>query len=185
MFAGIVMVIVLMSPVIAPAQETVTTDAFSLLPEAVGGDPMPAPATVRFWNYRDAVAEPYCADLPAAVPVELFTATFTTNATTSYIELIWTGQFSVRSGVNEDEGIYFQVQMTQVGAGTTFFPGAGDDFPPLLTRRDDSSEGQQMFGGYRGIIAAQPNLSTTVTVRVFSSQKAGLACYQNLSLRYD
>lgn len=186
MFAGMVMAAVLLFPVCVPAQDAAgTDDVFSLIPEAIGGDPMPAPVTVRFWNYSDAVAEPYCADLPPGTTVDLFTQTFTTNATTSYIEMIWTGQFTVRSGVNEDEGIYFQVQMVQDGVPVSYFPGAGDDFPPLMTRRDDSAEGQMMFGGYRGIIAAQPNLSTTITVRAYSTQKPGLACYQNLSLRYD
>jgi hypothetical protein len=186
MCAGFFMVVLLMVPVTVAAQEAVSADGpVALIPEALGGEPMPAPVTVRFWNYRDVVAEPYCADLPAAEAVALFTKTFTTNATTSYIELILTGQFTVPSGVNNNEGIYFQIQMIQDGVPVSYFPGAGDDLPPLMTRRDDVGAGQQMFSGYRGIIVAQPDLETTITVRAYSSQKNGLACYQNLSLRYD
>lgn len=185
------MVVVLLFPMVASAQETVAAeDVFSAVPltgdtMTRDGEPMDAPATVRFWNYRDAVDEPYCVDLPAATTVVLFSETFTTDATTSYIELVLTGQFTLLSGVNMDEGIYFQVQLAQEGMPVAFFPGAGDDVSTLMAMRDDAGNGQQMFGGYRGIIVAEPNLLTTIIVKAYASQKDGLACYQNMSVRYD
>jgi len=173
--AGFLLVAALMLPADAAAGE---------MTDGVGGVYGP-PETVRFWQITDGVGDPWCEELPASTVVTLFSETFVTNPTTSYIELNWTGQFAVRSGVTVRDGIIFQIQLIQSGQPTVFFPGAGDDTPPLMSRRDDSGNGQETFTGYHGIIAAVPATTTRIVIKALSSQKDALACYQNLSVRYD
>jgi hypothetical protein len=163
-----------------------------------------SPATkVRFyrlWNAADP-NEPYCTTLPG-VPddvwpptfTDVMTATFDTTSTTAFINLRFSGQFTVESVTPEEttwkafNGVVGHAIATQSdgGAGTTTqaFPGIGDTWDPYLARRDNDFTGQQIYGGYEGTVTADPNKSTTVIVQMYSTRTFATVCFFNMTVSY-
>lgn len=155
-----------------------------------------APTKVRTYRLTTAETRPYCLTLPG-VPDEVWpptftdviTATFTTASTTSLINLRFSGQFTVETATDPDEfypaynGIVGHAAVTQSGT-TQPFPGIGDTFDPYLARRDNDATGQQIYGGYEGSVAADPDTSTTVTVQMYSTRTPGSVCFFNMTVSY-
>ncbi len=148
------------------------------------GEALPPPVTVRSIRYKDADTLPFCLECPTGVWVEVARNTFITNSTTSYVELDWTGQFTVVSTNPALEGIRFRAGLIQ-DSQAVFFPGAGDDGSPFIVRCDFAGLGPQWYGGYHGMLLVEPDASTTLVIQVNSSAAEAFACFQNVTVRYD
>lgn len=159
------------------------------------GIEMNAPQKVRFYRYWDPNPPPSpglhsCFVLPDDASYHtIMTATFTTVSTTQYIDLTFSAQLTVSSGTSDPfRGITGLATATQDGGefGTLsqIFPGIGDEFAPFVARRDNASNGQQIYGGYQGIVTAEPDTNTTVKVELKSTQGIAYACFFNMTVRY-
>jgi hypothetical protein len=148
------------------------------------GEALPPPVTVRSMRYEDNDSLPFCLECPTGTWVTVLRKTITTNPTTSYLELDWTGQFTVVSTNPALEGIRFRAGLIQ-NSDFQFFPGAGDDNAPYVARCDFAGIGPQWFGGYHGMLLLEPDTSTTVVVQVLSTAGEAYACFQNVIVRYD
>ncbi len=148
------------------------------------GEALPAPVTVRTIRYHDDDSLPFCLECPAGSWRTLARNTFSTNPTTSYVELDWTGQFTVISTNPALEGIRFRAGLVQDGQSMAF-PGAGDDGFPFMARCDFSGQGPQWFGGFHGMLLVEPDTDTTLVIQVYSTAPEAYACFQNVTIRYD
>ncbi len=149
------------------------------------GEPLPPPTTVRSMRYMDGDALPFCLECPNGVWVTLLSHTFTTDPTTSYVELDWTGQTTMTNVSPMVKGVRFRVFMAQ-GAETAWFPGAGNNGGyPYFGRNDFSGSGSQWYGGYHGILLAEPDTSTTLTIQLRADLTEAYACFQNMTIRHD
>ena len=168
------------------------------LPEnGTGVPPATKVRTYRFWDATN-LYTPYCIFLPGLpdgyMPptyTDVMTATFTTESTTRFISLRFSGQFTVATSADPKEVIppitgSSVTHSNPVGGGTsTFtqaFPGIGDSYDPYLARRDNDGTGQQIYGGYEGILAADPNKSTTITVQMYSTRTEASVCFFNMTV---
>ncbi len=171
-----------------PGVRSAQTKLLSIPPS---GTEMDAPQKVRFYRYWDANPPPDPGVSSCFVVPDdpnnfhtIMSGTFTTASTTSYIELAFSAQFSTFSGTDDPyEGILGLATVTQ-GSTSQIFPGMGDEFNPFLARRDEASNGQQVYGGYQGIVTADPSTSTTVTVELQSTQGQAYACFFDMIVRY-
>lgn len=204
--SGLLMICWLMVPAVLVGEEGAVpeTEALSDLaspdilkmfgepnPESLGRDfappdgvAMPAPDTIRHYTYRDADAEPYCAELPADTWIRVFDESFVTDADTTYIELCYNGQFNVTGGANAFHGILYRAALVQDGV-TIFFPGGGEGFTPYISRRDLGTNGQYMFSSYTGMLYVDPDTATRLIIKLKSTDLDGTACFQNIIVRND
>jgi len=149
------------------------------------GTPLPAPAIVRHWVYRDADDEPYCLELLPGDWVTVLNETFTTGMDTTYVELDYNGQFNADGGlVDPYQGLLFRAWLID-GPVNTHFPGAGDGFNPFLARRDEGRNGQFSFGRYNGTLYVDPDTEVTLVIQLKATETDDSACFQNIMVRYD
>jgi len=149
------------------------------------GEALPAPTTVRSFRYQDGDALPQCLECVEGVWTTLFDEQFTTDASTSYVEVDWSGQFTLTNTTPTVRGIRFRVVMVQ-GTEVAFFPWAGPDGSyPYIARNDFSGNGSSWHGGYHGFLLVEPDTTTRVAIQLRADIADTYACFQNMTIRHD
>jgi hypothetical protein len=160
------------------------------------GQELNAPTKTRFYRYWQDPADPdpgvhSCLRLPETTwgtYLPVLSATFETTSTTSHVEVSWTAQLTTFSGEAPYQGIIARGAVAQedgaFGTVTQWLPGLNDEFGPFIGRRDESGIGQQTFGGYTGVVLAEPSTPTTVMIEARSTQGTAYICFFNMIVRY-
>ena len=156
------------------------------------GQELPTPHFMRFWRYSDEDSIPQCADLPDDAWIKVFSKTFDTKDTTSYIMILFSGMGVVPAVPSNYDGIGLRCSVTQ-GPNVLPCPNAGEDgLIPLFIRRDLQGHGEANYSSYVGIVMLDPLAETdnevTVDIEMRYRDPVGgsaLGCHTNLMVLYN
>jgi hypothetical protein len=141
-------------------------------------------------------AGPSCVVLANTTPVDVFptapgTIEFTTSPATNFIEIQYSGQYSLGNGTLTNRA-FFRCSVSQDG-GTTFIPCSGIGTNGYIMARRVETSSVTPFalvtssGGYTGFVSVQPSTPTIVKLDArleVVNGAVGTACFSNAIVRY-